>query len=93
MTEIKIKKSTIVRTIIFAVAVINRFLTSHGSGVSLIVTEETANLFADLFLSIAGAVTLWYNNSFTKEAIAADVYLAELKGEPEPDNEDAIEEE
>lgn len=79
MKKEKINKATIIRTIIFAVAVINRFLTSMGYGINIVVTEETANLLADLFLSISGLVTLWYNNSFTKEAIEADKYLRELK--------------
>lgn len=79
MKKEKIDKAVIIRTIIFAVAVINRFLTSMGYGINIIVTEETANLLADLFLSISGLVTLWYNNSFTKEAIEADKYLRELK--------------
>ena len=87
----KVKKATIVRTILFAVAIINRFLTTRG--ISFIVDEDLAGLFADLFIAIAGIVGFWYNNSFTKNAIAADNYLADLKGEPDNDDEDEEEEE
>ena len=90
----KIKKATIVRTIILAVAIINKFLTSKGMGFNVFMNEELAGLLADLFLSVVSIVTFWYNNSFTKNAIAADNYLADLKGETDPDgyDDDAAEE-
>lgn len=75
----KPSKETIVRCILFAVAVINRFLTSTGKGFCVVLDESTANALADLFLSIMGLVCLWYNNSFTKEAIEADAYMKDLK--------------
>jgi len=73
----KIKKSTVVRTIILLVAIANRFLTTKG--ITLFVDENLAGLFADLFLAVAGLVGFWYNNSFTKNAIKADEYLDELR--------------
>lgn len=89
----KIKKSTIVRTILLAVAIINSFLTSRGIGVNLFMNEELAGYISDLFLSITALVAFWYNNSFTKNAIAADRYLADLRGDPEEDDDDIVEEE
>ena len=92
----KIKKSTIVRTIFLVVAIINRFLTTKGYGFNLFMNEELAGLLADLFLSVVGVVVFWYNNSFTKNAIAADNYLADLNGEPgedEPEEEPLEEDE
>ena len=91
----KIKKSTIVRTIFLVVAIINRFLTTKGYGFNLFMNEELAGLLADAFLSVVGIVVFWYNNSFTKNAIAADNYLADLNGEPGEDEvvEDPEEEE
>lgn len=91
----KIKKSTIVRTIFLVVAIVNRFLTTKGYGFNLFMNEELAGLLADCFLSIVGVIVFWYNNSFTKNAIAADNYLADLNGEPGPDEseEDPLEEE
>lgn len=76
----KIKKSTIVRTIVLAVAIVNKFLTTKGMGFNLFMNEELAGLLADLFLSVISIITFWYNNSFTKNAIAADNYLEDLNG-------------
>jgi len=86
----KIKKSTIVRTIFLVVAIVNRFLTTKGYGFNLFMNEELAGLLADCFLSIVGVVVFWYNNSFTKNAIAADNYLADLNGEPGEDEKDDV---
>ena len=88
----KIKKATIIRTILLVVAIINRFLTTKG--ITLIVDETLAGLFADLFIAITGLVAFWYNNSFTKNAIAADNYLADLRGDPvNPDDDDEVDDE
>lgn len=88
----KIKKATIIRTILLVVAIINRFLTTKG--ITLIVDENLAGLFADLFIAITGLVAFWYNNSFTKNAIAADNYLADLRGDPvNPDDDDEVDDE
>ena len=88
----KIKKATIIRTILLVVAIINRFLTTKG--ITLIVDENLAGLFADLFIAITGLVAFWYNNSFTKNAIAADNYLADLRGNPvDPDDDDEVDDE
>ena len=76
----KIKKSTIVRTIVLIVAIVNKFLTTKGMGFNLFMSEELAGLLADLFLSVISIITFWYNNSFTKNAIAADNYLEDLNG-------------
>ena len=88
----KIKKATIIRTILLVVAIVNRFLTTKG--ITLIVDENLAGLFADLFIAITGLVAFWYNNSFTKNAIAADNYLADLRGDPvNPDDDDEVDDE
>lgn len=86
----KIKKSTIVRTIVLAVAIVNKFLTTKGMGFNLFMSEELAGLLADLFLSVISIVTFWYNNSFTKNAIAADNYLSDLNGLPGAFDEDIL---
>ena len=89
----KIKKATIVRTLLLAVAIINNFLTARGSGFHLVLSDELAGDFADLFLAIVSIVVFWYNNSFTRNAIAADNYLAELRGiAPEEEEDDGEEE-
>ena len=85
----KPSKATIARTIILAVAIINRFLASRG--ITLGMDQQMADLLADLFLSIAGVVAFWYNNSFTKEAIEADAYMHDLKdGYKDENDEDDI---
>lgn len=87
----KIKKATIVRTILLFAAIINRFLTTKG--ITFMVDEQLAGLFADLFIAVTGLVAFWYNNSFTKNAIAADNYLADLRGDPvDPDDDDEVDE-
>ena len=82
----KVKKSTIVRTILLAVAIINRILTTKG--ITFIVDETLAGYFADLFIAVTSIIAFWYNNSFTKNAIAADNYLADLRGVAEDTEED-----
>jgi SPP1 family holin len=84
----KIKKATIIRTILLIVAIINRFLTTKG--ITFIVDETLAGYFADIFIAITGIAAFWYNNSFTKNAIAADNYLADLRGVAEDDEEDEV---
>ena len=75
----KVKKATIVRTIILAVAIINSFLTTKGMGFRLFMNEDLAGTLADLFLAVASIVAFWYNNSFTKAAIEADEYMEDLR--------------
>lgn len=82
----KIKKATIVRTILLVLAIVNRFLTTKG--ITIVADEQLAGYFADLFIAITSIAAFWYNNSFTKNAIAADNYLADLKGDAEEDEED-----
>lgn len=74
-----VKKATIVRTIILAVAIINSILTSRGSGFKVFMNDQFADILAELFISVASVVCFWYNNSFTKEAIEADEYLEDLR--------------
>lgn len=82
----KIKKATIVRTILLFVAIVNRFLTTKG--ITIVADEQLAGLFADVFIAVAGVAAWWYNNSFTKNYIAADNYAADLNGLAEEDEED-----
>lgn len=75
----KVKKATIVRTIVLFVAIINSILTSRGSGFKLIMDDQVASLLADLFMAGASLVAFWYNNSFTRAAIEADAYMEDLR--------------
>ena len=80
MNNQKVEKSTIIRTIVNIVAMVNLGLTIAGknplpyseteiyTGLSVVV-EVCTNLW-----------TWWKNNSFTKAAIRADGYLKQIKG-------------
>ena len=74
----EIKKSTIVRTILLAVAIINVML-NHLGVKTLPVDEATATTIADAFLSIMSGICWWYNNSFSEYAIEADEYMVSIK--------------
>ena len=77
----KIKKDTIIRTIILALALINQILTSIGYKI-IPVTEDQLAEFLSLAFTIGASLWAWWkNNSFTKNAIKADEVLKELKKE------------
>lgn len=68
----KVKADTIIRTVILALALINQCLTMSGKQV-LPIEDETVNLLVTNAFTVAMAIIAWWkNNSFTKEAIAAD---------------------
>jgi SPP1 family holin len=73
------KTDTIIRTIVLVVALVNQILTSMGKN-PLPFAEDTIYEAVTLIATIgASAWSWWKNNSFTKNAIKADSYLAELK--------------
>ena len=75
----KIKGSTIARTIILALALINQILTVFGFSVIPISDDQITELIS-LVLTIGASVWAWWkNNSFTKNALEADEVLNELK--------------
>lgn len=75
----KITKGTIVRTILFVLAIANFVL--ERMGVDLIPVDESAvMMFVETAIEIAFlAVGFWKNNSFTEKAIKADEFLRELR--------------
>ena len=75
----KITKSTIIRTILVALVIINFVL--EKCGVDIIPTDEyMISMFVETAIEIAIlAVGFWKNNSFTQAAIKADAFLKELK--------------
>lgn len=75
-----IKKDTIVRLVVLALALVNQILTACGKNI-LPIEEETLAEFISTALTVAAAAWgFWKNNSFTAAAIEADEKLAELKG-------------
>lgn len=75
----KISKSTIVRTILVALVIINFIL--ERCGVDVIPTDEhTVLMFVETVIEIAVlAVGFWKNNSFSEKAIKADEFLKQLR--------------
>lgn len=71
--EHKASTATIVRTICLALALANQLLSAGGHSV-IPIGNETVNQLVTAGVTIVTAiVNWWYNNSFTEEAIAADV--------------------
>lgn len=85
MEEKRVSTETIIRTIVFIIALVNQILTSTGKN-PLPFSDETIYEFATLAVTIAASVWAWWkNNSFTKEAIKADAYMNQLKNKKNND--------
>lgn len=75
----KITTGTIIRIIALVLALGNQVLVSTGHSI-LPITDDQITEFVTLAFTIGTALWgYWKNNSFTKEAIAADKYMNELK--------------
>lgn len=74
------KRDTIIRTIVLVLALVNQALTIAGKS-PLPFSDELVSEFVSMLFTIgASAWSWWKNNSFTKNAVAADEYLKTLKG-------------
>ena len=75
----KITKSTIVRTILVLLVIVNFVL--ERCGVDIIPTDENQILMiVETLIEIAIiAVGFWKNNSFSEKAIKADEFLKKLR--------------
>lgn len=83
----KIKKDTIIRTVVLILALVNQILTSTGRSV-IPVTDEQVTELITLVITISASVWAWWkNNSFTTKAIEADDFLTFLKEQEEQDYE------
>lgn len=77
----KITAGTIARTAILLLALINQVLTACGISV-IPIEDETINTLVSTGFTVVTAVLAWWkNNSFTKSAIAADLYMKNEKKE------------
>lgn len=77
------KKETIIRTAVLALALLNQCFTVAGKPIININENEVNELISVAFTVITAVVAWWKNNSFTPEAIEADRYLSKLRdGEP-----------
>lgn len=79
----KIKKETIIRTIVLALALLNQILSASGRSILPISDAQVETLVSTGATVLAAVWSWWKNNSFTKDAIAADKYLEMLRKEEE----------
>ena len=78
-TTNKISAATIARTACLLLALTNQVLTACGRPI-LPIESETLNQLVTSGLTVAAALVNWWkNNSFTREALAADSYLTQLR--------------
>ena len=76
-----VKTDTIIRTIVLLIALLNQGLAIFGKE-AFPITEDQVYQTVTLIATIASAIWAWWkNNSFTKNAIAADEVLAQLREE------------
>ena len=75
----KIEKETIIRTILFAFALINQILCLFGKSPIPVSDELLTQCISTVFTVVISIWAWWKNNSFTKEAILADRYLDALR--------------
>lgn len=71
--------ATWARTICLIVALLNSLLTAFGKSPLPIDNEQLQQVVSTLITVVVAIVNWWQNNSFTKEAIAADKLYAELR--------------
>ena len=75
----EITAGTITRTIILALALINQMLSATGHPVIPIQDADVETLVSTCFTVVMAVIAWWKNNSFTKEAIAADKIMHAVK--------------
>lgn len=68
----KIKKGTIIRTILLAVALVNQILTIAGKSPLPISDEQIEKIVSTAITVVIAVINWWKNNSFTSLAIEAD---------------------
>lgn len=69
---------TIARTICFFLALINQILLATGHSILPITNDQVNLIVTTIFTVITGLAAWWKNNSFTKNAVAADNYKKTL---------------
>ncbi len=70
---------TLARTICLTVALINQFLAMFGKEVLPFGEDAIYQTVTIIFTLVTSVIAWWKNNSVTKEAKAADIYLKKLK--------------
>lgn len=75
----KISASTIARTAILALALVNQILSATGHPVIPIEDAQIETLVSTGFTVVAALVSWWKNNSFTAAALKGDAVMKEAK--------------
>nr|DAI75519.1 MAG TPA: holin [Caudoviricetes sp.] len=79
----KIKVATMTRTAVLILALANQILSATGHSLIPVDDAQLEQLIST-GMTVGAAIWAWWkNNSFTKEAIAADNYLDSLIGRKE----------
>lgn len=79
----KIKIATMTRTAVLILALANQILSATGHSLIPVDDAQLEQLIST-GMTVGAAIWAWWkNNSFTKEAIAADNYLESLIGRKE----------
>lgn len=85
----KISKGTIVRSILMVFACVNLVLKIKGKA-PIDITGNEVLMFVDTFIDFAIIIVgFWKNNSYSQNAIKADVYLQGLKNQSVEDIDEA----
>lgn len=74
-------KETLIRTVILIYALVNQILLFNGHTILPIGEEQLTEFVGVTFVIVTSLIAWWKNNSFTKEAIAADLYMNQLKSQ------------
>lgn len=77
--KLTVKTQTVIRTICLIIALINQLLILCGKGRIPFTEDEIYQTVSYIVLGVIALWTWWKNNSFTKDAIAADIYLDILR--------------
>ena len=68
----KVKKSTIIRTVLLVLALVNQILAIAGKSPLPISDEQIETLVSTAITVVIAVINWWKNNSFTSLAIEAD---------------------
>lgn len=77
--KVKFSKSTVIRTALLIMALINNCLTLCGHNILPFSDETVSQVVSAMFTGVTSIMAWWKNNSFTEEARIADSYLKEAK--------------
>lgn len=80
------KKSTIVRTILVALVLLNMGLKATGHEVIDVSENEVGAIVEFIISALIVLLSWWKNNSYTKNAQKADLYLEKLREMKDEDN-------